>query len=358
MQYRTLGKTGLEVSEIGFGTWQLADSPGMWTGATPEESLAALHRYAELGGNFIDTAWDYGMDPADLEQNPDMWPEVHPSEALIGHFLLQLPPQDRDKIIVATKVPPIDMVWPAARGVPAREIFPDKHVKRCVDESLRNLGLESLKLVQFHAWQDYFADEDEWRRTIEELTADGKVEHWGISLNDYQPSNCLQTLRSEPRIETIQTIFNIFHQNPAVRLLPTAAELNVGIIGRVPLDEGGLSGNFTRETIFDEGDWRRDYFAGMRMDELVERTDALKKLTRPGESLAQFALRYVISFDAVSTTIPGMRKVRHVEANAAASDGNRLDSWLIELLKHHKWERNFCTWSNSLDGPGYMELDD
>jgi len=331
MKYRTLGKTGLKVSEIGMGTWQLANDPNYWIGSDPKESLASLYRFVELGGNFIDTAWIYGYS----EEHPD----EHPSEDLIGKFLKKS--KLRDKLIIASKIPGKNMSWPALRGVPISEVFPNDWIEKCVDDSLRSLGVDSLDLMQFHVWQDDFAKEDGWKTTIEKITQSGKVKHWGISINDYQPSNCLKTLDTGV-IETIQFIFNVFHQEPTKELLPYAKEHNIGLIARVTLDEGGLSGNITTDTKFAEGDFRKEYFGGDRLVELVKRTDGLKKLLgEEAKTLPELALRYILSQPEVSTAIPGLRKVKHVEENVAVSDGKVLSKEMLEKLKSHVWERNF-----------------
>ncbi|MGH3430171.1 MAG: aldo/keto reductase [Terriglobales bacterium] len=331
MKYRTLGKTGLRVSEVGYGTWQLADDPGMWVGADPAESMRSLHRYAELGGNFIDTAWIYGYD----ESRPDS----HPSEETIGRVLREN--GGRDDIVVATKIAPQNFHWPARQGVPITEVFPPERIEQCVNDSLRSLGVDSLDLAQFHVWQDDFADDDAWKETTQRLTAAGKVKHWGISINDYQPSNCLRTLDTG-LIDTIQFIFNVFHQKPVERLLPYSEKNDIGLIARVPLDEGGLTGTFDRDTVFAEGDFRGEYFRGGRLDELVDHTEALKTLlSDEASTLTELALRYILSFEAVSSVIPGMRKTRNVAANAAVSDGRKLSQRLLAALERHAWERNF-----------------
>lgn len=331
MKYRTLGKTGLKVSEIGCGTWQLANDPGCWVGSDLAESIRSLYRYVELGGNFIDTAWIYGYD--------DAYPDKHPSEELIGKFLKES--KKRDSLVIATKVPGKNMKWPAWKGVPISEVFPKDHIEKCVDDSLRSLGVDSIDLVQFHVWQDDFVNDDGWKETIQKIMKSGKVKYWGISANDYQPTNCLKALDTG-LISTVQFIFNIFHQKPTEKLFPYAREHNIGLIARVPLDEGGLTGTFTEQTTFEDGDLRKEFFTQERLHELVKRTDALKKLLNgEAKTLPEFDLRYILSFDEISTTIPGMRKVKNVEVNTAVSDGRKLSQELLYELKKHVWERNF-----------------
>ena len=346
MNYRTLGKTGLKVSEVGYGTWQLANDPNMWAGADLNQSLKNLNRFVELGGNFIDTAWIYGYS--------DNEPNKHPSEELIGKFLKES--GNRNQVVLATKVPPKNFKWPARQGVPISEVFPKDHIEKCVDDSLRSLGVETIDLVQFHVWQDYFAEENEWKETIQKIIKSGKVRYWGISINDYQPSNCLKTLDTG-LISTIQFIFNLFHQKPTETLLPYAKQHNIGLIARVPLDEGGLSGKFTGETTFPEGDLRKKYFAGERLSELVRRTDELKfLLDGEAESLPELYLRYILSHEEISSVIPGMRNPQNVENNLKISDGRKLSPELIEELKKNSWERNFYPDVDpTLKNSGYLE---
>ncbi|MFA5894285.1 MAG: aldo/keto reductase [Candidatus Shapirobacteria bacterium] len=345
MKYRTLGKTGIRVSEIGFGSWQLANDPHMWVGADLEESIKCLYKYVELGGNFIDTAWIYGYD--------EKFPDKHPSEELIGKFMAES--GNRGKVTVATKIPGKNMKWPAWQGIDIDEVFPEDWIISCVEDSLRTLRTESLDLVQFHVWQDAFVDRDEWKQTIQKLTEDGKVKHWGISANDYQPSNCIRALDTG-LIDTVQFIFNIFHQKPTEKLLPYALKNNIGLIARVPFDEGGLVGKFNSDTIFAKGDFREEYFTKDRLAELIKRTEGLKLLFGPEAStFPELALKYILSFDAISTVIPGMRRLYQVESNLAAS-GDRLSSELMEKLKQHAWERNFYTNPDpSMEATGFIE---
>jgi aryl-alcohol dehydrogenase-like predicted oxidoreductase len=332
MKYRILGKTNLKISEIGYGTWQLANDPGFWSGSDTNESLKCLHKYVELGGNFIDTAWIYGYSVTE--------PDKHPSEELIGKFLKGN--GERDKIVIASKIPPKNMFWPARKSINISEVFPVEHIEKCVDDSLRSLGVEYIDLMQFHVWQDDFSKEDDWKKTIQKITKQGKVRNWGISLNDYQPANCIKTLDTG-LISSVQCIFNLFHQKPTEKLFPYAAKNNIGIIARVPLDEGGLSGRFDRKTVFSKDDFRSKYFTQERLEELVSRTDVLKKkyLNDSVETLAELSLRYILSFKEVSTLIVGMRKMEHVESNISYSDKDKLAKIILEELKQYAWERNF-----------------
>ena len=330
MKYRTLGRTGLRVSEVGMGTWQLANDPNYWIGSDLEESYKCLGAYVEAGGNFIDTAWIYGYD--------DKNPEIHPSEMLVGKYLKES--GNREKIVLATKIPPKNMNWPAPEGVGIDEAFPTEWVEKCVNDSLISLQVETIDLMQFHVWQDQFVERDEWKIFVEKTKKSGKVRFFGISINDYQPENCIRTLDTG-LIDTIQFIFNVFHQKPTEVLLPYAKKNNIGLIARVPLDEGGLSGKFNSQTVFETGDFRSKYFSGERLVELEKRIDELKKLLEPGQSVADLALRYILSFDEVSSIIPGMRRLAHVAENSKVSDEGKLSEGVMQELKKHSWERNF-----------------
>lgn len=352
MNYRTLGKTGLKVSEIGMGTWQLAGDPGAWVWARSdaEESLKSLYKFTDLGGNFIDTAWIYGYN--------DEKPSEHPSEELIGKFLKDS--GRRAKVIIATKVPPKNFQWPAYQGVQIKDVFPKEHIENCVDDSLKSLGVDSIDVMQFHVWQDYFADDDEWKKTVEKITESGKVKFWGLSINDYQPSNCIKTLDTG-LISTIQLIFNLFHQRPVERLFPYAKKNNIGLIARVPLDEGGLTGKLNSQSKFVEGDFRNEYFTKERLVKLEKKLKELEKImTDETQSVLELNMRFILSFDEISTVIPGIRKVNHAISNTSFSDGRKLTDKLMEKLKAYSWERNFypsSSWQDpALKDSGGMEI--
>lgn len=323
MQYRTLGKTGIKVSEVSFGGWGIGDYQ-YWGQGNETESLKALKSAFDLGVNFFDTARVYGYAEGR-------------SEKLIGKLIAEV---GRDKLYVASKVPPKNWHWPSLPNVPISEVFPKEWILKNVNESLANLGIDSIDLMQFHVWQDYFVEDDSWKEVVESLTKEGKVKHWGLSLNDYQPDNCKKTVETG-LIGSVQLIFNIFHQKP-IEIFPFFKEKNIGVIARVPLDEGGLSGNIDETTAFSYDDFRSDYFKGDRKVELVKRLGEIKKLIgAESKSLPEFALRFVLSFDEVTTVIPGMRSAEHVEKNVSVSDGHKLSAKVLEELKSCTWERNF-----------------
>ena len=318
MQRRRLGRTGLEVSEVGYGGWGIGRA--QWIGAEDEESIAALERAIDLGLNFVDTARSYG--------------DGH-SERLVGRVA-----RERDeRVYVATKVPP--KVLPADRGSRAEEVFPGDHVRRSTEESLSHLGLEALDVQQLHTWQDHWIGQGDWLETVEELKREGKIRAFGVSINDNEPETALHAVR-EGIVDTVQVIFNIFEQSPLDELFPTCREHDVGVIARVALDEGGLTGTITADTEFPEGDFRREYFAGDRRRQTQERVNAIcADLGIEPSQMAETALRFVLSEPAVSTVIPGMRSVRNVERNIAVGDGRGLPAEQIEKLRGHRWERNF-----------------
>lgn len=320
MHYRTMGKTGLKVSEIGYGAWGIGKSN--WIGASDDESIQALNRAIDLGLNFIDTALGYG--------------DGH-SERLIGQVLRER----QETIYVATKIPPKNYQWPAQPGVPVHETFPADHVIACTEQSLKNLGLETIDVQQFHVWSDEWVGEGDWLDAVQKLKEQGKIRHFGISINDHQPNNALKLIRTGV-VDTVQVIYNIFEQSPEDELLPLCQEKNVGVIVRVALDEGGLTGTITPDTTFPEGDFRNGYFRGDRKREVFERVNRIAEDLGIGlDKMAETALRFVLSHPAVSTVIPGMRSIRNVERNMPVGDGKGLPAEQVEKLKAHRWIRNF-----------------
>ena len=317
MEYRTLGRTGLKVSEIGYGAWGIGAA--QWVGAQEDESVAALRRAIELGVNFVDTARGYGE-----------------SERIVGSVL-----RDHPEVLVATKVPPRNGIWPAPSGLHPDETFPGDHIRASLETSLAASGLEAFDVLQFHVWSDEWVGRGDWLETIADLRQEGKIRFFGVSINDHQPENALELIRSGT-VDTVQVIYNAFHQQPEERLLPACAEHKVGVIVRVALDEGGLTGRITAGTTFPEGDFRNNYFGGDRPAQVEEHVNALvADLGIETDELADVALRYVLDHTAVSTVIAGMRSVRNVERNAATSDGRRLTAEQREIIRRHRWERNF-----------------
>jgi aryl-alcohol dehydrogenase-like predicted oxidoreductase len=322
MEYRRFGRTDWNVSEIGYGMWGLAG----WTGTDQSEMLAALDRAVELGNNFFDTAWGYVKGK---------------SEQILGDLLRRH--ADR-KLYVATKIPPKNFIWPSRPEFELEDCFPVEHIVEYTEKSLRNLRVEQIDLQQFHVWNDAWADRDEWKEAIEKLTREGKVAHWGVSVNRWEPDNVLETLQTD-LISAVQVIYNIFDQAPEDSLFPLCQDLDVAVIARVPFDEGSLTGMLTKSTVFPPDDWRSTYFVPENLNASVDRADALKPLVPPGMTMAEMALRFILANPDVATIIPGMRTLKHVDANCGVSDGAGLESDLWVALKDHRWDRQPTSWS-------------
>jgi aryl-alcohol dehydrogenase-like predicted oxidoreductase len=318
MRYRKLGRTGLDVSEIGYGAWGIGGK--QWKGGTDEESLRALRKAFELGLNFVDTAYAYN--------------EGH-SERLVGSVVKEAPL----RVFVATKVPPMNRVWPAAPGSKIEDVFPYDYIVRSTEASLRNLQMEIVDLQQFHVWDPSWLHREEWRRAVEDLKRDGKIRFAGVSINDHQPDTALGVVASG-LIDTVQVIYNIFDQTPEINLLPAVQKHNVGVIARVPFDEGSLTGAITTDSQFEGDEFRAFYFRGDRPTQVVEHVSSLQE-DLGSVSLPQTALRFCLSHPAVSTVIPGMRRTRNVELNCAASDAGPLEEATLKKLRKHVWNKNF-----------------
>ena len=317
MNYRTLGRTGIQVSEVGYGAWGLGGI--QWTGGDDQEAIRALHLSIDQGLNFIDTALAYGGGH---------------SERLVG----QVVRERKERIHLATKVPPKNREWPA-RAVPVHDVFPYDYIIESTEQSLRNLGVDSIDLQQLHVWHDSWAHRNEWLDALMKLREDGKIRYFGISINDYQPANAIEVLNLG-YIDAVQVIYNIFEQAPENELFPVCRRHNIGVLARVPFDEGGLTGAIRPDTVFPESDFRTWFFRGDRKQKVFERVERLKTLLGPeAPTLAELALRFTLTHDAVSTVIPGMRTTRHVDANIACSDGRRLTEELITRLRDFAWDR-------------------
>ncbi len=322
MKYRRFGRTGWQVSEIGYGMWGLAG----WKGHDDKEVLLALDRSAELGCNFYDTAWGYGEGR---------------SEKILGDLLKRNPSKT---IHFATKIPPKNFKWPSKPHYPLEETFPYDHIIEYTERSLGNLDVDCIDLMQFHVWEDNWSGHDDWKRAVLKLKEDGKVRYFGISVNRWEPDNVLETLKTG-LIDSVQVIYNIFDQAPEDRLFPLCRKLDIATIARVPFDEGTLTGTFTNETRFDPDDWRSTYFVEENLTSSVAHADALKPLVPEKMTMAEMALRFILSNPDVSTIIPGMRRMKNVNMNIGVSDSMGLDEELLAKLKDHRWDRVPTEWS-------------
>lgn len=322
MKYRRFGRMGWMVSEVGYGMWGM----GSWSGSNDEESLNSLQRAVDLGSNFFDTAWGYGEGR---------------SEGLLGRLVRANPSR---RLYTATKIPPRNFKWPSRREFTLDDCFPPEHIEEYVHKSIENSGLESFDLMQFHTWEDSWVDDDRWAKKMDELRHQGLFKAVGISVNRWEPWNGVRTVRSG-LVDSVQVIYNIFDQNPEDELFPACREMDVAVIARVPFDEGTLTGTLTRESTWPEGDWRNTYFVPENLLASVERADALKPLVPEGMTMPMMALRFILNNPTVSTIIPGMRKIRHVETNIAASDAGPLPRDLHAQLRQHRWDRQPQAWS-------------
>ncbi len=316
MRYRRFGRLNWQVSEIGYGMWGM----GGWTGSDDAESHRSLDRSVELGCNFFDTAFAYGMGH---------------SEKLLGEALKR---HAGKKLYVATKVPPKNLKWPGRAETPVAEVFPADHIVEMTEKSLSNLGIDRLDLQQLHVWSDAWAKDEGWQRAAQELKRQKLVTGFGISVNRWQPANVLQALRTG-LVDSVQVVYNIFDQSPEDELFPACRELDVAVIARVPFDEGSLTGTLTRNSTWPEGDFRNIYFTRENLATTLERVERLDMLVPSGMDLPELALRFILANPDVGTVIPGMRKTHHVERNLAASDGEPLPARLLEALRAHRWDR-------------------
>jgi aryl-alcohol dehydrogenase-like predicted oxidoreductase len=323
MRYRPLGKTGFQVSDVACGLWGISG----WSGSDDAESLHALQLAVDLGCNFFDTAWAYGEGKSDR---------------FLGQILAANP---KKRLYSASKIPPKNRRWPARSTYDYNDVFPADHVFEHADKIRRALGVDTIDVLQFHVWDDSWTDRPEFQAIVEKLKRDRIVHAFGLSLNRWEPANGLRALRTG-LVDAVQVIYNIFDQNPEDELFPICDELNIGIIARVPLDEGSLGGKMTRDTTFPDGDWRKGYFNSKNLSETMDRIDRLRVDLPSGMTLPDAALRYILAHPTVSTIIAGMRKDEHVRGNLALSDAGGLDAALVRLLRRHRWERKPAPWSD------------
>jgi aryl-alcohol dehydrogenase-like predicted oxidoreductase len=323
MKYRKLGRTGLDVSDMAHGLWGMSG----WSGSEDRESLAALQMAVDENCNFFDTAWAYGEGKSD---------------ALLGQIIAR----NRGKrLYAASKIPPMNDKWPALPSYKYQEVFPARHVRKYADLIRQKLGTDSIDVLQFHVWDDSWTNESEFHETVEKLKKDGTIRFFGLSLNRWEPANGIKAIRTG-LVDAVQIIYNIFDQSPEDELFPVCKEFNIGVIARVPLDEGSLGGKMTRDTKFPTGDWRAGYFNAKNLNETMNRVDTLKEIMPAGMTLPQMALRFILSNPVVSTTITGMRRPAHVKENLATSDAGPLDATLLKELKKHRWDRKPAPWSD------------
>jgi aryl-alcohol dehydrogenase-like predicted oxidoreductase len=316
MHFRRFPRFDWSISEIGYGMWGM----GGWTGSDDRQSAEGLDLSVELGCNFFDTAWAYGEGR---------------SERLLGDLLRR---HANRELFTASKVPPKNFTWPGKRSTPIGDAFPYDHIIEYTESSLKNFGVETLDLQQLHVWDDSWTVDDGWKRAADELKRAGRIRAFGISVNRWEPENILEALETG-LVDCVQVVYNIFDQAPADELFPACQRLSVAVIARVPFDEGGLTGQLTKDASWPAGDFRNMYFKGPNLRQTLDRVAPLQRLVADwGATLPDVALRWILAHPAVTTTIPGMRTRGHVEANLAAS-GRPLSAEEMDQLKTFRWNR-------------------
>ena len=326
MKTRRFGRLGWDISEVGYGAWAIG---GWWGKQDDQDSIAALHKYLDLGGNFIDTAQHYGNGR---------------SERIIGEVLKQR----KERIYVATKLIPKNERWSPPSWTPFTKTFPSDHIVEGVEKSLKNMGIESIDVYQLHTWCETWNTADEIFETAETLKKQGKIKAFGISTTESYPECVIPALRTGA-IDTLQVIFNIFEQHPRDTLLKVCKEMDVASIIRVPFDESSLTGKFTGNEKFADDDFRSIYFRGNNLKATMQRVEKIKEWASqaiPGMPMAELALRWVLSHEEVNTVIPGIRTIRQAELNTAPSDGLYLSKDQLRQMQQFAWRRN--PWSEDL----------
>jgi aryl-alcohol dehydrogenase-like predicted oxidoreductase len=318
MHSRRFGRLGWPVSEIGYGLWGV----GGWTGSDDDESVKSIERSIALGCTFFDTALAYGDGK---------------SEQILGRVLKR----HRDtSLIVATKIPPKTRHWPALPTHKLSDVFPPDYIRESTETSLKNLGVETIDLQQFHVWTDVWAEDERWQRAVDDLKSQKLIRGFGISINRWEPANVLKALETK-LVDSVQVVYNIFDQNPEDELFPMCRELGVAVIARVPFDEGSLTDTMTRDMTWPAGDWRNLYFTPQYLGDILDHVDALRPDVPAGMTMPELALRFILESPDVSTIIPGMRRVKNVEANIAVSDGKRLPAEVMAKMRTHRWIRTY-----------------
>lgn len=318
MRTRPFGRLGWPVSEVGYGLWGM----GGWSGSDDTQSIAALEHSIALGCTFFDTALAYGDGK---------------SERLLCEVLAR----HRSKpVVVATKIPPKNRRWPALPDYDLDDVFPPDYIREATETSLKNLGVSTIDLQQFHVWTDAWAEDERWQRAVDDLKREKLIKGFGISVNRWEPANVLKALRTG-LVDSVQVVYNVFDQNPEDELFPACRELGVAVIARVPFDEGSLTGTMTEGMTWPQGDWRNLYFSPDKLPAILQRVDALRDDVPAGMSMPELALRFILANPDVSTVIPGMRRKVHVETNLGVSDGKPLAPDVLQRLRKHRWVRTY-----------------
>ncbi len=321
MKYRTFGRMGWKVSDIGFGAWAIG---GSWGPQSETDSVAALNRALDLGCNFIDTAQGYGDGR---------------SEQIIAKVLKG---RKKGDVYVATKIPPSSPgAWPPSPYDRADERYPEKYLRERLERSLRDLQTDSIGIVQLHTWTRAWNRNPTPLEVLRKFQKEGKIRAIGISTPEDDQNSLIELMRGG-WLDSVQVIYNIFDQEPQAEFFPAAKENNVGVIVRVALFESAFGGKLTKETKFGADDFRRNYFAGDRLERTVKRVEKVRETIGSAEpNLATAAIKFALKPSAVSTVIPGIRNVAQAEANCAVSDQPPISDELDHRLREHRWNRGF-----------------
>jgi aryl-alcohol dehydrogenase-like predicted oxidoreductase len=320
VHYRKLGNTGITVSEIGFGGWaiggatEVAGTPLGWGRTSDDESLAAIRRARELGVTFFDTADAYGFGR---------------SESLLGIVLSRR----REEVVIATKAG-------VSRGADGRltKDFSRAHISHAVDGSLKRLRTDYIDLFQLHNPTLEELARDDIHEAMDRLQEVGKIRFWGVSVTT--PDEGIEIIKRGWGY-SLQVLYNVLNQAPADELFPLAKEKGYGIVARVPLASGLLSGKFRQDSVFSKDDVRQNFLTPKRLEEVIPRVDEAKSIIGgTARSLAEGALRFTLANDAVSTVIPGAKNVRQVEMNVSA-DEVRIPQEVVDKLRARLGSYNF-----------------
>lgn len=313
MEYKVLGKTNLKVSAVGFGAWAIGGN--MWGEQDDNDSIAAINKAIDLGVNFIDTAAVYG--------------NGH-SEKIIGKVLKTR----KERVYIATKIPPLS--WPPPPNSHAKDAFPKDKIIKSVEQSLKNLQVDCIDLIQLHSWRENWTNDTDWYETLIELKKVGKVNFIGVSVHDNLEDEALGLIETG-RIDSIQVVYNILAQTPQKNLFPKALKYNIGIIARVPLAYGALTGKFNEKTTFPSNDFRSGKYTANGLKDILEKVNKFKETvgTNDRKKLISAALHFVLSGDAVSITIPGIRNEKQACENCSIFDKDKTiqKSILEELIE-------------------------
>jgi len=326
MKTRLLGVHGPAVSEIGFGAWALG---GQWGGQDDNDSVAALHAALDAGVNLIDTAQGYG--------------DGH-SERVIARVLKERTAAgESGDVVVATKTPPVDGPWPPSPYCRWQDRYGAAYLRQNINDRLKNLGVERIDLLQLHTWTRAWNDDPQPLLVLRQLRDEGKVNLVGISTPE-QDQNCVIELMRSGLVDVVQIIFNLFDQEPMAQILSVAEETGTGVIVRVAMDEGALTGKYGADHVFPNNDFRHRYFEGDRLARTIQRVEAIRDdIKRYGideqYSMADIALKFALSPSAVSTVIAGIRNVDQAIQNTRVSDLSDLPEALLKDLRRHHWHR-------------------